>query len=75
MKKKIVCTCVSSTKLDFSVDYSIVDWQKTAAHTAHTAGTQRSHSRQHKMSSSSEGTQGGNGRLRRDIEGVCRFLP
>ena len=27
------------------------------------------------LSSSSEGTQGGNGRLRRDIEGVCRFLP
>ena len=27
------------------------------------------------LSSSSEGTQGGSGRLRRDIEGMCRFLP
>ena len=27
------------------------------------------------LSSSSEGTQGGNGRLRRDIEVVCLFLP
>ena len=27
------------------------------------------------LSSSSEGTQGGNDRLRRYIEGVCRFIP